>query len=476
MSSLSVAPVGGRFGRRSGLSIWDSAKTGGHGKLSPAWCLSATAAGHPETNRHSRIFSINDSIVIPAQRHGLAVKDLCPSTTEVVQRLQEAGHEAYIVGGSVRDLILGKVPKDFDVATDATPEEVKQVFPRCHLIGRRFRLAHVRHRGVLVEVATFRGSGRAEHRHADGRILRDNVFGTLEEDAFRRDFTINALFMDPVTGDVHDFVGGFDDLANRRLRLIGDPVTRYREDPVRLLRAARFVAKLGVEPDSGTADPIPEMADLLEDIPPARLFEEVTKLFLTGHAARTMEALQRFRLTLALFPLLKAKGGAGKAEIRTLLREALANTDSRVGEGKSVTPAFLYAALLWQPLSERWERFQAEGIQAFEALQRASDEVIFEQVRRTALPRRFSTVTREIWLMQYRLNRTRGRRAMRILSHPKFRAGYDFLLLRAAEDESLQPLADFWTKAQDAPAKEVSQEGKRRRRRRPRARKKPATN
>jgi len=387
--------------------------------------------------------------VISSAQHGLAVQQLCPHTTEVVRQLQHAGFEAYIVGGSVRDLLLGKVPKDFDVATDATPEEVKQVFPRCLLIGRRFRLAHVRHRGTLVEVATFRGSSEhGEHRHADGRILRDNVFGTLEEDALRRDFTINALFMDPVTGEIRDFVGGYDDLQQRRLELIGDPETRYREDPVRLLRAARFVAKLGVEPEAATAAPVQELAPLLEDIPPARLFEEVCKLFLTGHAARTLEALQRFHLTRILFPVLPAKGGAGKIAIRPLLWEAMLNTDLRVAENQSVTPAFLYAVLLWQAVEDRAAELRAGGEQEFLALQRASEEVIFEQVRRTALPRRFSTVTREIWLMQYRLGRTRGRRAMRILHHPKFRAGYDFLKLRAMEDPDLETLAGFWLEAQ----------------------------
>lgn len=414
--------------------------------------------------------------MISAAQHGLAVQALCPHTTEVVQRLQQAGHEAYIVGGSVRDLLLGKVPKDFDVATDATPEEVKIVFPRCLLIGRRFRLAHVRHRGVLVEVATFRGSGghpSDERKHADGRILRDNVWGSLEEDARRRDFTINALFMDPVTGDIRDFVGGFQDLADRRLTLIGDPVTRYREDPVRLLRAARFVAKLGVEPAPETAEPIPELADLLDGIPPARLFEEVCKLFLTGHAARTLEALQRFRLTLALFPVLRQKGGSGKAEVTPLLREALLNTDQRVAGNQSVTPAFLYAALLWQPVNERAEKLRTSTDSDFQALQQAAEEIIYEQVQRTALPRRFSTVTREIWLMQHRLNKTRGRRAMRILHHPKFRAAYDFLLLRALEDSQWQDLADFWTKAQAEEQPESSPERKRppRRRRRPRTRK-----
>jgi poly(A) polymerase len=413
--------------------------------------------------------------VISAAQHGLAVQQLCPHTTEVVERLQVAGHEAYIVGGSVRDLLLGKVPKDFDVATDATPEEVKLVFPRCLLIGRRFRLAHVRHKGVLVEVATFRGSGggsAGERRHADGRILRDNVWGSLEEDARRRDFTINALFLDPVTGDIRDFVGGFRDLAERRLRLIGDPVTRYREDPVRLLRLARFVAKLGVEPEPATAEPVPALAALLDGIPPARLFEEVCKLFLTGHGARTLEALQRFGLTRALFPVLRPKGGQGKAEVTPLLLAALRSTDQRVVERLSVTPAFLYAALLWQPVAERAEALSAEGEPEFQALQQAADEVIGRQIRRTALPRRFSTVTREIWMLQRRLNRTRGKRAMRVLHHPKFRAAYDFLLLRAQEDESLQELVEFWTGAQDSGGERQAARKPRRRppRRRPRRR------
>ena len=245
------------------------------------------------------------------------MQQLCPHATEVVRRLQDEGYEAYIVGGSVRDLLLGKVPKDYDVATDAIPEEVKTVFPRCRLIGRRFRLAHVRLGGTLIEVATFRGpqlNDDDDHMHDNGRILRDNVWGSLEEDAVRRDFTINALFLDPVSGDIQDFVGGYKDLSDRKLRLIGDAQTRYREDPVRLLRAARFVAKLGVELGEQTASPIAEMAPFLEDIPPARLFEEVCKLFMTGHAARTLEALQRFGLTRFLFPVLERKGPIGKAK------------------------------------------------------------------------------------------------------------------------------------------------------------------
>jgi len=351
----------------------------------------------------------------------------------------------------VRDLLLGKAPKDYDVATDATPEEVKTVFPRCRLIGRRFRLAHVRMSGTLIEVATFRGpqvSDADDHRHHNGRILRDNVWGSLEEDAVRRDFTINALFLDPVRNEIRDFVGGYKDLSERKLRLIGDARTRYREDPVRLLRAARFIAKLGVEPVKETAIPITEMAPLLHDVPPARLFEEVCKLFMTGHAARTWEALQRLELTRALFPVLEGKGKSGQARAGKLLINALENTDRRVAVEMPVSPAFLLAAILWQPVRARADALQASGLIEYAALGEAADEVMSRQVRRTTIPRRFSVVTRQIWTMQPRFRNTRGRRAKSLLQERSFRAAYDFLLLRTVEDESLQALSDHWTEAQ----------------------------
>lgn len=377
---------------------------------------------------------------------------LCPRATEVVRQLQDAGYAAYIVGGSVRDLILGKHPKDFDVATNATPEEVKGVFPRCRLIGRRFRLAHVRSGGVLIEVATFRGSHDSDENGdgqlRDGRIIRDNVWGTLEEDALRRDFTINALFLDPVGGDISDFTGGYQDLQARRLRLVGDPDTRYREDPVRLLRAARFVAKLGVEADEETAEPIARLAPLLADMPPARLFEEVCKLFLTGHAMRSFEALQRFGLSAALFPALQPTGDTGKVLADPLLMQALKNTDERVGKDLPVTPSFLFAALLWRPVWESASRLIENGESMHDALLLAADPVFARQSVRTAIPRRFSAVARQIWVMQARFNNTRGKRAKRILGDRAFRAAYDFLLLRAGQDESLQGLAEFWTEAQ----------------------------
>jgi len=377
---------------------------------------------------------------------------------------------------------MGKVPKDYDVATDAIPEEVKTVFPRARLIGRRFRLAHVRMGGTLIEVATFRGpqlNDDDDHTHKNGRILRDNVWGSLEEDAIRRDFTINALFLDPVSGDIQDFVGGYKDLSERKLRLIGDAATRYREDPVRLLRAARFVAKLGVELGDETAKYVTEMAPLLKDIPPARLFEEVCKLFMTGHASRTMETLQRFQLTHALFPVIKGKGKPGQVKTGILMEKALKNTDERVANDRPVTPAFLFAALFWQPVRAKADVLQARGMQEYLALGEAADEVMSEQVRRTAVPRRFSVITRQIWTMQPRFNHRRGRRANSLMGERRFRAAYDFLLLRAEEDESLKELCEHWTEAQKGVKLNTGENEKfersARRTRRRRPRKSPAT-
>jgi poly(A) polymerase len=422
-----------------------------------------------------RDFIISNFITIPESEHGIAVKHLCPHATEVVRDLQEAGFEAYIVGGSVRDLLLGKIPKDFDVATSATPEEVHAVFPRCRLIGRRFRLAHVRVKGALVEVATFRGhyARDSSHEGQNGRILRDNVFGNVEEDALRRDFTINALFLDPVSGDIRDYVGGYRDLKERRLRLIGDPETRYREDPVRLLRAARFVAKLGVEPEENTAAPIRQMASLLSDIPSARLFEEVCKLFLTGHGLRSLEALQRFRLTATLFPAIPAGSQRGKVKVGPLLRKALENTDYRVRTAKPVTPAFLFAALLWQPVRDNALKLQDKGESEYSALQLAAEEIIYLQSQSTAIPRRFSVVTKQIWSLQPRFRKTRGRGWKRLMNERRFRAAYDFLLLRAEEDPGLRESCVFWTKAQEGVdfSNHHKQDRDRPRRRRPRPRK-----
>lgn len=401
----------------------------------------------------------------------------------MVRQLQQSGYEAYIVGGSVRDLLLGSVPKDFDVATSATPEQVQEVFPRCRLIGRRFRLAHVRLRGVLTEVATFRGqhNSDSDDENAHGRILRDNVWGDVEEDAVRRDFTINAMFLDPVSGEIRDYLNGYQDLAERRLRLIGDPEQRYKEDPVRLLRAARFVAKLGVKLDPATEAPIRKMARLLQDVPPARLFEEVCKLFLTGHGRASFDALQAFGLSSTVFPALKPDGKEGRVAAGPVLLRALENTDARIREDRPVTPAFLFAALLWEPARDRAASLVADGMAEIDAISVAADEVFLVESRRIAIPRRFSAVTRLIWSMQPRLAKTGGKRWKKMLSEPRFRAAYDFLLLRVEEDAALTDLGDFWTRVQkefpvasvrDESALETDPppEGPRRRRRSPRRR------
>jgi poly(A) polymerase len=352
-------------------------------------------------------------------------------------------------------MLLGREPKDFDVSTNAKPEEVRQLFRNCRLIGRRFRLAHVHFGREIIEVATF----RALHSDADdseerlienGRIIRDNVYGTIEEDAWRRDFTVNALYYNISDFSVVDYVGGMEDLRAGVLRLIGDAETRYREDPVRMLRAVRFAVKLGfrIHPDSEA--PLFELAPLLASISPARLYEEVLKLFLGGVAAQTFEALRHYRLFEHLFPVTERV----LSELREgpeleLLNRALANTDTRIAEDKPVTPAFLYAALLWGPVRMRIAELQASGMAEMPALQQASREVFEEQSRHAILPRRFSTQMREIWLLQPRLQRNTGKRAARMLEHPRFRAAYDFLLLRAAAGEPVGELADWWTKFQE---------------------------
>ncbi len=303
---------------------------------------------------------------------------------------------------------------------------------------------------------TLREMQRVQWMDWDWSVARGLAFGVYR--VGERTFTGHGgscpgfntrLFLDPVSGEIRDYVGGYEDLANRRLRLIGDPEVRYREDPVRLLRAARFEAKLGVKPDEATEAPIRAMAPLLKDVPPARLFEEVCKLFLTGHGVRSMEALQRFGLSTTLFPGLRKGSARGKVQLSTILRKTLENTDQRIRESKPVTPAFLFAALLWQPVVEKSSVLLEQGESEYNAIMRAAEEVISTQTQSTAIPRRFSAVTRQIWVMQARFTRTRGKRWKRLLHEQRFRAAYDFLLLRAVEDPALEPLCEFWTKAQE---------------------------
>ncbi len=397
--------------------------------------------------------------------HGIRPDKISANARQVTERLQQSGHLAYVVGGSIRDLVLGHEPKDFDVATSATPEEVREVFRNARLIGRRFRLAHVRFGREIIEVATFRGSGEGgedEHRELEaGRLVRDNVWGSEAEDARRRDFTINALMYDPETATIRDYVGGYQDLLDRSLRLIGDPVTRYREDPVRLLRAVRFMVKLDLDLQPDTAGPVVAMAPLLHDIPPARLFDEILKLFLGGHAWTTYQALVRHALWEPLFPALFDD----PAHPPVLVEQAMKNTDQRISERKPVTPGFLFAAFLWSKVDQRTEQLIAEGLAPVEALAAAGEEAIVDQARRVAIHRRFSTIAKEIWCMQPRFEKRRGKRALRLMSERRFRAAYDFLLLRAMENPELQELADWWTTIQEVEPDErhkmVSPDGKR---------------
>jgi poly(A) polymerase len=391
--------------------------------------------------------------IIPRAEHTLSRANVSEYALKVLYRLKNAGYKAHLVGGSVRDLLLGREPKDFDVATDALPEQVRELFRNCRLIGRRFRLAHVHFGNEIIEVATFRASevnGESGERVVeDGRILRDNVYGNIDEDVWRRDFTVNALYYNIEDFSIVDYVGGLADIQAGQLRLIGDPAARYREDPVRLLRAVRFAVKLGflIHPDSES--PLVELGPLLEAISPARLFEEALKLFLGGCALQTFEQLRHYQLFGRLFPevevsLCEEEDGFPKM----LLVRALENTDRRINEGKPVTPAFLLAALLWAPMRKRLQVHLVNGHSMANAQDLAQDDVIAHQVSRVAVPRRLTQVTREIWSMQWRLEQRSPKTAERLLAHPRFRAAYDFLLLRAEAGEELQAAAEWWTSFQ----------------------------
>jgi len=389
--------------------------------------------------------------VIPRAEHTISRDQISPAALKVLYGLKEAGFDAFLVGGCVRDLLLGYEPKDFDVSTNASPEEVNKVFRRSQLIGRRFKLVHVRFGQEIIEVATFRAPPQAE-QHVDdaGRIMRDNVYGTLEQDAWRRDFTINALYYNISDFSIVDYTGGLADLRAGKIRLIGDVETRYREDPVRMLRALRFVGKLGLTLDAETERFIPILANLLADIPPARLFDESLKLYLSGNAAATHELLCHYGVFKHLFPQTDKLIHSDDEYPRTLLIKALENTDKRIADVKPVTPAFLYAALLWEPVRQLWQKNIEQNIPRLPALQRATTEVITQQVQRVAVPKRFTIMTRDIWMLQPRLELRAGKRAFRLLNHPKFRAGYDFLLLRNESGEELAELADWWTQFQFA--------------------------
>jgi poly(A) polymerase len=392
-------------------------------------------------------------VTVSAADHGIDRERISRCAMKTCETLQAAGHDAYVVGGAVRDLILGRKPKDFDVATDARPEQVRALFRRSRIIGRRFRLVHVMCGAETVEVSTFRGGAVVDgdgERIADasGRILRDNVFGSREQDAARRDFTINALFYDPVTQQVLDYHNGVADLKKRRLKMIGDPETRYREDPVRMLRAVRLAASRDLEMDPATRKPIGELAHLLQDVPPSRLFDEMLKLLLSGHAVECVRRLRRNGLHHGLLPLLDVVLENPAGERFVML--ALSATDERLGCGKPVAPGFLFAALLWPQVAEAWKKIEATGMKPVPALHEAIDQVTAVQFEKLAIPRRFSADMREIWALQQRFMNRSGRRPSGLLHHLRFRAAYDFLLLRCKSGELEAEVGEWWTRFQQA--------------------------
>lgn len=386
---------------------------------------------------------------IASKIHRIDKMLLSHGALKTTEGLQKAGFEAFVVGGAVRDLLLKRRPKDFDIATNATPEQVNRIFRRSRIIGRRFRLVHVMFGEETIEVSTFRGSHLNEENESrskiadSGRILRDNVFGNQEEDALRRDFTANALYYDPSTEEVLDFHQGVADIQAGVLRMIGDPVTRYREDPVRMLRAVRLSAKLGLAIDKSTEDPIPELADLLHDVPPSRLFDEMLKLFLSGHAIESAVALRKHGLHHGLLPLLDVvlEQPIGAKFVNL----ALKNTDTRVNEGKPVSPGFLFATLLWHEVLVAWQKYEKQGNRPMPALHMAMTEVADMQAEKLAIHKRYSATMKEIWGLQPRFEMRAGKRPFGLLEHPRYRAAYDFLLLRCQSGEISAELGDWWT-------------------------------
>jgi poly(A) polymerase len=406
--------------------------------------------------------------VISRAEHGISRQQISPNSLKVLYKLNDAGFHAFIVGGGVRDILLGLQPKDFDIATDATPEQIRELFRNSRIIGRRFRIVHVHFGQEIIEVSTFRAlasdnieivdGGLSRHEssmdavHSSaGMILRDNVFGSIEEDVMRRDFTVNALYYTVRNFEVHDYVDGLADIDLRCLRMIGDPEQRYKEDPVRILRALRLAAKLNFRLAPETEAPLRPCASLLDSIPAARLFDEFIKLFFAGQSERTYELLQEYGVFDILFPL---TGRALRRDVSgrhdQLLRKACASTDARINEDKSVTPAFLLAVLLWPAVQERYNSLVAAGTPPLQANHDAGHDVLMEQLQRISIPKRFSMPMREIWDLQVRLQNRRGRRGELLLSHKRFRAAYDFLLLREDVGEDLEGLGAWWTQYQQA--------------------------
>lgn len=401
---------------------------------------------------------------ITRDNHNISRKQISPNALKVLYRLNSGGYDAYLVGGGVRDLLLGHEPKDFDIATNATPEQIKGLFRNCRLIGRRFRLAHIMFGREIIEVATFRGHhdsadddkkkcGKTSKQSDHGMLLRDNIYGSIDEDAERRDFTVNAMYYSVADFKVYDFANGLEDLDNGIIRLIGDPETRYREDPVRMLRAVRFATKLDMHISDETAAPITELAHLMANIPAARMFEEYLKLFMGGKALENFKMLSDFHLIEHLFPHVRDLDKHDPdCQIQAFIDKVLMNTDRRINDGKRVTPAFLLAAILWHPLQKKIARLKSEAdLTAQDAFFQALHEVMSEQQQSIAIPKRFQAPIKDIFFLQQKLNRRDGKHAYKQLNHPKFRASYDFLLLRGqVEGGETLALADWWTHFQEA--------------------------
>ena len=420
--------------------------------------------------------SHHEPAVIPVSTHGITRDRISSGSRRVCETLQSHGHKAYVVGGAVRDLLIGADPKDFDIATDATPEEVRRHFRRARIIGRRFQIVHVMMGQETLEVTTFRGTLDEKTKTDEhGRVLHDNVFGSHAEDAARRDFTANALYYDPTTEAVIDYHHGVADLKQKTLRMIGEPRARYREDPVRMLRAARLAAKLGLIIDPEAKKPIREMAVLLENVPAARLFDEMLKLLTCGHSVKCITQLRDEGLHHGLLPLLDVILEQPMGEKFVML--ALANTDERVRQGKGISPGFLFATLLWHEVLAHWEKLKAKGEAKIPALYQAMDTVLDVQAEKLAITRRIIGDIKDIWALQPRFEARAGKRPYALLEQPRFRAGYDFLLLRAESGEVDTELAEWWTDFQNADGAKRSemlmpeQAGDKKRRRR---RKKPA--
>ncbi|WP_338027408.1 polynucleotide adenylyltransferase PcnB [Colwellia maritima] len=407
-------------------------------------------------------------------QHPVSRQLISPNALKVLFRLNKGGFDAYLVGGGVRDILLGQKPKDFDIATNATPDEIKSLFRNCRLIGRRFRLAHIVFGREIIEVATFRGHHNSANdkdknctktskQSEDGMLLRDNIYGSIDEDAERRDFTINALYYSSKDFKIFDFANGVQDVKDKIIRLIGDPETRYREDPVRMLRAIRFATKLDMEIAVETRKPIKELSPLMANIPAARMFEEFLKMFISGKALANYHQLREYNLFSYFFPAVDQKlpklNAPDKDEsndgdlLERFIIQAMKNTDKRINNEQRVTPAFLFAAMLWYPLQHYIKQINLHNqMSPQDAFFAALSEIMPEQQRSIAIPKRFQSVMKDIWILQEKLARREGKKAFKTFEHPKFRAGYDFLLLRAqieTDNTQLAELAKWWTDFQD---------------------------